>query len=105
MKASEYKKLLTKAIDDSIEKRWEPLKDDVDRDDVPHNHLCMLDCLYFNNNCYCPLNIGTDNGICCVEHLIWDKTENAQAMIDKIKAIDVDPWTEELVKRGVIEND
>ena len=109
MTKSEYIAKLKKAIDDSIELRWEKLKEDRDAN-VPYCFLCTLtkkSLLNYGYCSWCPINdVYSDE--CCKE---WDKwyvnktPENAQAVIDRLKAIDVDGWAEKLVKRGVIEDD
>jgi hypothetical protein len=56
------------------------------------------------NGCDCPL-WESDEIVCCSVYQKWEgdhTQENAQAVIDRINAIDVDAWTERLVKMGIL---
>jgi len=107
MKPDEYKKLLKQAKNRAI-KKW------IDK--VNGNNkwircpLCLLtekveETSGATYNCQiCPIN--EKGAQCCVAYETWhfDRTaQNAQAVVDRLKLIDVDAWTEKLVHNGVLE--
>ena len=111
MNAETHLSLSKQAKIDSVEKRWIPLRDGADLEDVPDCEFCKLYSMFnIAANCYhCPLNDGKTT---CAHGLYfkWD-TENdpvrkkklAQKIIKLIENIDCEAWTAELVKRGVLE--
>jgi hypothetical protein len=114
MKASEYKLLLDQAKKDSVELRWNILKDKPDYIHiVPNCQFCTLAfaIAYWKLSCYsCPLNTnkGCADGIYekwIKSRRIATKRRYALKIIDMINAVNVGEHTQMLVDTGVLEDD
>lgn len=104
--------MLIQAKTDSVEKRWIPLRNGSQYSDVIGEPLCKLATTIKNAPAahdLCPIGeLDIDGDVmCCYEIYVWDDNEtpeNAQAVIDRINAIDVETWADKLVEMGVLEN-
>ena len=112
MNAETYKRILAQAKIDALEK-WEGIKSVVLPNQLfitscPLCDVAILSRKNYNVHYVCPLgriDVYGDSR-CCLEYYTWHHLrtpENAQAVINRINAVDVGAWTAELVKRGVLE--